>query len=83
MHTNMCMYVHPYIHARQINAGANCEDGNKFAPETPGSSPYVTAVGGTQVHNEKSCDLVVNKYINTILITMCLYGSMSQIYMYI
>lgn len=27
--------------------GANCE-GSKFVPETPGSSPYVTAVGGTQ-----------------------------------
>merc|ERR1711934_1184137 len=26
--------------------GANCE-GEKFAPETPGSSPWVTAVGGT------------------------------------
>merc|ERR1712130_492515 len=27
--------------------GANCEEG-KFVPEGPGSSPYVTAVGGTQ-----------------------------------
>merc|ERR1711965_791379 len=27
--------------------GANCE-GGKFVPEGPGSSPYVTAVGGTQ-----------------------------------
>merc|ERR1712187_617946 len=26
--------------------GANCK-GNKFVPEGPGSSPYVTAVGGT------------------------------------
>merc|ERR1712054_499809 len=27
--------------------GSNCKDG-KFVAETPGSSPYVTAVGGTQ-----------------------------------
>lgn len=27
--------------------GANCK-GNKYVPEGPGSSPYVTAVGGTQ-----------------------------------
>merc|ERR1712054_450242 len=27
--------------------GANCKNG-KFVPETPGSSPYVTAVGGTR-----------------------------------
>ncbi len=27
--------------------GANCED-DKFKPETPGSSPWVTSVGGTQ-----------------------------------
>jgi tripeptidyl-peptidase-1 len=27
--------------------GSNCKDG-KFVPETPGSSPYVTAVGGTE-----------------------------------
>ena len=26
--------------------GANCKDG-KFVPETPGSSPWVTSVGGT------------------------------------
>mmetsp|Transcript_41597 Transcript_41597/g.61008 ORF Transcript_41597/g.61008 Transcript_41597/m.61008 type:complete len:668 (+) Transcript_41597:92-2095(+) len=27
--------------------GANCEDNVMFVPQTPGSSPYVTAVGGT------------------------------------
>merc|ERR1711979_127012 len=27
--------------------GANCK-GGKYVPETPSSSPYVTAVGGTQ-----------------------------------
>ena len=27
--------------------GANCGDGNKYIAETPGSSPWVTAVGGT------------------------------------
>jgi len=30
--------------------GANCK-GGKYVPETPGSSPYVTAVGGTQPAN--------------------------------
>jgi tripeptidyl-peptidase-1 len=33
--------------------GANCED-DKFVPETPGSSPYVTAVGGTTGVNTES-----------------------------
>merc|ERR1712087_947138 len=27
--------------------GANCEGDEKYKPETPGSSPWVTAVGGT------------------------------------
>merc|ERR1712087_598746 len=30
--------------------GANCKSG-KFVPEGPGSSPYVTGVGGTQPGN--------------------------------
>lgn len=29
------------------DSGANCESGS-FKPQTPGSSPYITAVGGTQ-----------------------------------
>jgi len=29
------------------DSGANCQDGGKYEAETPGSSPWVTAVGGT------------------------------------
>mmetsp|Transcript_3469 Transcript_3469/g.5577 ORF Transcript_3469/g.5577 Transcript_3469/m.5577 type:complete len:601 (-) Transcript_3469:15-1817(-) len=30
------------------DAGSNCQKDGQFAPEGPGSSPYVTAVGGTK-----------------------------------
>merc|ERR1712046_221231 len=36
--------------------GANCK-GGKFVSETPGSSPWVTAVGGTQGTKEQAIGL--------------------------
>jgi len=44
--------------------GANCEDGNVFTPETPASSPYVTAVGGTTDRPEIAVSLSSGGFSN-------------------
>ena len=48
--------------------GANCEGINtpemRFVPETPGSSPWVTSVGGTYDTDEKALDLSSGGFSN-------------------
>ena len=44
--------------------GANCEDGNVYAPETPASSPWVTAVGGTTQRPEIAVGLSTGGFSN-------------------
>ena len=46
--------------------GANCKgDPNKFVPETPGSSPWVTSVGGTEgATNEQAIGLSSGGFSN-------------------
>lgn len=43
--------------------GANCESG-KFVPETPGSSPWVTAVGGTYLGGNSAIGLSSGGFSN-------------------
>jgi tripeptidyl-peptidase-1 len=43
--------------------GANCE-GSKFVPETPGSSPWVTSVGGTTGAKEQAAGLSSGGFSN-------------------
>ena len=44
--------------------GANCEDATVFAPETPASSPFVTAVGGTTGRPEIAVGLSTGGFSN-------------------
>ena len=60
--------------------GANCKgDPDKFVPETPGSSPWVTSVGGTQgATNEQAIGLSSGGFSNRCTAVSALSETVSR-----